>query len=55
MMNQLRQGNPVNINTKKWLSVESVMAKDDPLVQDLIDMGFSELEATKRFYEEGAY
>ena len=52
MMNQLRQGNPVNINTKKWLSVESVMAKDDPLVQDLMDMGFSELEATKRFYEE---
>ena len=52
MMNQLRQGNPININTKKWLTVESVMAENDPLVKDLMDMGFSQADATRMFYEE---
>ena len=53
MLNQVKRGQPVNINTKNWLSVESVMAEDDPLVQDLIDSGeFTRQEAIAYFYAQ---
>ena len=53
MLNQVKRGQPVNINIKNWLSVESVMAEDDPLVQDLIDSGeFTRQEAIAYFYAQ---
>ena len=52
MVNQLRKGEPINMNNKRWFRVESVMAENDPTVKELMDMGYSKLESQRRFYEE---
>ena len=52
MLNQLRKGQPINMDNKRWFRVESVMAENDPTVKEMMDMGVSKTEAHKRFYAE---
>ncbi len=51
MLNQVRRGKPLNINTQNWISVESVKAEDDPLFHDLVTSG----EMTRAEYVEWFY
>ena len=51
MINQVKRGQPVNINTKYWLTVQSAMAEGSEEVAELMQQGFSKAEATRLFYE----